>query len=322
MKNKKTIIGVDIGGTTCIVILGDETGKIFDRIVFATEVKKGKDYTIDKICREIKVLENKYQLTSKDISCIGISCGGPLDSYKGLILSPPNLPGWDEVPISKIISDKIGVKACLENDANASALAEWIYGAGKGYSNLIFLTFGTGLGAGLILDGRLYRGQKGLSGEVGHIRLANDGPVGHNKAGSFEGFCSGGGIAKMARQELTKQLTDQEIKEIFAKGINEITAQDIGIAATLGNKYAQEILAESGNYLGKGLSILMDIFDPQIIIIGGIYVRCQQFLEPYANSVVQKEVLPEIAKNCRIVPAKLGESIGDYASLSVARLHL
>ena len=130
---------------------------------------------------------------------IGISCGGPLDSKKGIIFSPPNLPGWDNVPITRILSDEFGVETALQNDANACALAEWLMGAERGHSNMIFLTFGTGMGAGLILNGRLYSGTNDLGGEVGHIRLAKTGPVGFGKAGSFEGFCSGGGIAQLAK---------------------------------------------------------------------------------------------------------------------------
>ena len=134
---------------------------------------------------------------------IGITCGGPLDSKKGLIMSPPNLPKWDKIPITKIIEDNFNVPVFLQNDANACALAEWRFGAGKGTNNMIFLTFGTGLGAGLILDGRLYAGTNNLAGEIGHIRLAKDGPLGYDKKGSFEGFCSGAGIARLAKKILS-----------------------------------------------------------------------------------------------------------------------
>ena len=133
--------------------------------------------------------------TLGDISAIGISCGGPLNSKKGVILSPPNLPGWDNIEIVNIIKDRLDVPAKLQNDANACALAEWKYGAGRGSNNMIFLTFGTGFGAGLILDGRLYNGVNCMSGEIGHVRLTEYGPVGYGKAGSCEGYCSGGGIA-------------------------------------------------------------------------------------------------------------------------------
>src|SRR5690606_15592063 len=132
------------------------------------------------------------------LAAIGISCGGPLDSRRGVILSPPNLPGWDRIPVVEVFQQAFKVPVALQNDANAGALAEWLWGAGRGSHNMIFLTFGTGMGAGLILNGQLYSGTNDLAGEVGHIRLAPDGPVGYGKAGSFEGFCSGGGIKQLA----------------------------------------------------------------------------------------------------------------------------
>ncbi len=312
----KKIIGIDIGGTKSAVILGTEAGLILDKAAFATEVDSGKDKTINRILLEIKNILVGNGLEHDEIKCIGISCGGPLDREEGIIYSPPNLPGWDEVHITEIISEATGIESYLENDANSSALAEWKFGAGQGYKNLIFLTFGTGLGAGLILNGDLYRGGNGLAGEIGHIRLTDGGPVGYNKAGSFEGYCSGGGIANLAGLILEKK----GLNEAFGKSLPEITARDVGLAAATGDKLAREILAESGKYLGRGLSILIDIFNPEIIIIGGIYVRCQEFLEHYAREAIKQEALTETRRNCEIKPAKLGEQIGDYAALSVAMM--
>ncbi|MDC3220003.1 ROK family protein, partial [Saprospiraceae bacterium] len=187
--NKRYFLGIDIGGTKCAVIAGMENMEILDRIQFLTETDKGAENTIINILDKVKSLIER--LNDYNLVAIGITCGGPLDSKTGLIMSPPNLPGWDKIPITKLIEDNFDVPVFLQNDANACALAEWRFGAGKGTNNMIFLTFGTGLGAGLILDGRLYAGTNDLAGEVGHIRLAEDGPLGYDKKGSFEGFCSG-----------------------------------------------------------------------------------------------------------------------------------
>ena len=168
-------IGIDIGGTKCAVVKGDLNG-ITDKISFATEGCEGT------LARIFDAVESLLPATA-----IGISCGGPLDDRRGVILSPPNLPGWDEVYITDMLRDRFSIPAYLCNDANACALAEWKFGAGRGSRNMIFLTFGTGLGAGLILDGRLYSGTSGMAGEVGHVRLDDDGPVGFGKRGSFEG---------------------------------------------------------------------------------------------------------------------------------------
>ena len=166
-------IGIDIGGTKCAVVLGDDT-HIEKKIKIATTT-----------CEE--TVENIVKAVS-EIGCgdaIGISCGGPLDFEKGIIMSPPNLVGWNDVHITEMMTDRFCVPAYLCNDANAGALAEWKYGAGKGTKNMIFLTFGTGFGAGIIFDGRLYKGTSGMAGEIVHIRLCDYGPVGYGKQGSI-----------------------------------------------------------------------------------------------------------------------------------------
>lgn len=197
----KNLIGLDIGGTKCAVLLGQLTGngeiKVLDKVVYATAEYATPDKMLPQLKFGISDLLKKNKLVYGDISSIGISCGGPLDSKRGVVLSPPNLPGWDEVYIVKYFEDQLSIPTAVQNDANACALAEWKFGAGRGTQNMIFLTFGTGLGAGLIIDGRLYSGTNDNAGEVGHIRLDNFGPVGYGKTGSFEGFCSGGGIANL-----------------------------------------------------------------------------------------------------------------------------
>ena len=183
--NRKCLLGFDIGGTKCAVILAQAEGnqiRIIKRVAFPTPA-------------EAKAAVLKFEATARTLladhgwepEAIGISCGGPLDSRRGVVLGPPNLPGWDNVPISKQFSTAFGVPAYLQNDANACAVAEWRWGAGRGVNSMVFLTFGTGMGAGLILNGRLYSGVSDQAGEVGHIRLAENGPTGHGKQGSFEG---------------------------------------------------------------------------------------------------------------------------------------
>ena len=200
------LIGLDIGGTKCAAVLGDRDGRVLARRAFLTAEESGWQGAIARLIAESRAL-----LGGETPEAVGISCGGPLDSEAGVILSPPNLPGWDHVPVAEIVSEALGAPAYLQNDANACALAEWLYGAGRGARNLIFLTFGTGLGAGLILDGRLYEGASGLAGEAGHIRLSPRGPVGYRKAGSFEGFCSGGGLSNLARMRLGEAVSAKEL---------------------------------------------------------------------------------------------------------------
>jgi glucokinase len=235
-------------------------------------------------------------------------------------MSPPNLPGWDDVHIVKLFREKYARPVSIQNDANACALAEWKFGAGRGYNNIIFLTFGTGMGAGLILNGRLYEGTNDNAGEVGHIRLDNLGPVGYGKAGSFEGFCSGGGIAQLARMKALEKLqTGQTVS--FCKSLNDIeyiTAKSVADEAEKGDPLAIEIWQLCGKYLGRGLSILIDILNPEIIVLGSIYVRSACLLQPALDESLVKEALHPSRIVCKIVPAALEENIGDYASLSIA----
>jgi len=301
-------IGIDIGGTKCAVVLGDEK-QILNKIRFDT-----KDYrhTIDEI------MEAVANVGVGD--AIGISCGGPLDSKRGVIMSPPNLPDWDDVHIVDMLTDKFGIPAYLCNDANACALAEWKYGAGKGTQNMVFLTFGTGLGAGLILDGRLYEGACGMAGEVGHIRLSDHGPVGYGKAGSFEGFCSGHGIAEIGRMVALECLQSGK-PAAFCKSASEldtITAKSIADFANGGDEDAKRVYAISGRMLGQGLSILVDILNPEAIVIGSVFTRAENLLRNHMEKILKQESLGASCGGCRILPAKLGESIGDFAALSVA----
>src|SRR4051812_20971960 len=201
---REVIAGIDIGGTKIAVGLADRDGQLLALSRFPPRVEPGPRRILDKAVNEIGKLLNE---SGARVVAAGVGCGGPLDSKRGLILSPPNLPNWDHIDVITPFRDRFGVPVALQNDANASALAEWKWGAGRGTRNMIFLTFGTGMGAGLILDGRLYAGTNDMAGEVGHIRLAAEGPVGYGKAGSFEGFCSGGGIAQLARQIADQRIT-------------------------------------------------------------------------------------------------------------------
>jgi glucokinase len=275
---------------------------------------------LPKLKNGISEILKKQKLSVMDIAAIGISCGGPLDSKKGVVMSPPNLPGWNEVHIVEYFENQFSIPASIQNDANACALAEWKFGAGRGTQNMIFLTFGTGLGAGLILDGKLYSGTNDNAGEVGHIRLENFGPIGYGKAGSFEGFCSGSGIAQLARIRAMEMFQMGE-NVSYCKGIEElqsITAQQVAEAANDGSSLALGVFETCGTYLGKGLSVLIDILNPECIVIGSIYIRASHLLIPSLEKALKMDSLPLARKVCRIVPAELDEQIGDIASLSVA----
>ncbi len=312
-------IGLDIGGTKCAVVIGNEHFTILRKIFFETRTdERGWEEILEEFKTHINSL--LLEFPQSRLKRIGISCGGPLDSVKGVIYSPPNLPGWDNVPIVKIFEDAYGVPTAIQNDANACALAEWLMGAGKGTRNMIFLTFGTGMGSGLILNGQLYAGTNDLGGEVGHMRLADNGPVGFGKAGSFEGFCSGGGIAQLARTVVLERL-GKNIPVGFCPTpelAENLDAKAVAIAAQEGDETALEIIRISGEYLGRGLAILVDVLNPQCIVIGSIFARNENLFRPHIDRILGLEAIPLSMEVCKIVPAALGDTIGDYAALCVA----
>lgn len=317
---KDNLLGIDIGGTKCAIVYGKRIGSDL-QIVDKTKIETTTvEETIRNIMSEAKRMMARFNLTAQTVRAVGISCGGPLDSKSGTVMSPPNLPGWDNIPIVKIIEEELGVRAGLQNDANACALAEWKFGAGRGTQNMIFLTCGTGLGAGIILNGSLYSGTNDNAGEVGHIRLTDDGPIGYGKEGSFEGYASGGGIAQLARS-----LAAEEIKKgghvswcPSLHDMENINAKLIAEAAGAGDKLALKVYETSATYLGKGLAMLIDILNPELIAIGSIYARNKGMMEPYVLDQISKEALEGARDVCKIVPAALGENIGDYAALSIA----
>lgn len=302
----KISAGLDIGGTKCAISTGEcaaDSIRILSREEFPTAGLSWRQ-VLDEFARRIEAISKSGG--DREVSAIGISCGGPLDSRAGIIMSPPNLPGWDDVRIVDFFSDRFKVPVHLQNDANACALAEYRFGAGRGTRNMVFMTFGTGLGAGIVIDGRLYSGTNDNAGEIGHIRLAPAGPLGYNKEGSAEGFCSGAGIARLAKIRKGLVLT---AKEIFAR-------------VRAGDPDCTEVFRESAEKLATILAFTIDILNPEVIALGGVFMRNADLFMKVVEPILEREALPLARKVCRIVPAGLGESVGDYAALAVAGIGL
>jgi len=297
----KISVGLDIGGTKCAISTGEcaaDSIRVLSREEFPTAGLSWRQ-VLDEFARRIEAMSGPG---GPDVSAIGISCGGPLDSRAGIIMSPPNLPGWDNVRIVDFFSERFKVPVNLQNDANACALAEYRFGAGRGTRNMVFMTFGTGLGAGIVIDGRLYSGTNDNAGEIGHIRLAPTGPLGYNKEGSAEGFCSGAGIARLAK---------------IRKGL-DLTAKEIFARVRAGDPDCTEVFRESAEKLATILAFTIDILNPEVIALGGVFMRNADLFMDIVEPILEREALPLARKVCRIVPAGLGESVGDYAALAVA----
>ena len=306
------LLGFDIGGTKCAVCIGrykGDTLKVENKQAIPTDLTVSPETMLSRLMTLADSL-----IEGESPRVVGVSCGGPLSSASGRVLGPPNLPGWNDVPVVALLNAHYGVPVALRNDADAGALAEWRFGAGKGCRHMVFLTFGTGLGAGLILNGKLYSGACDMGGEVGHVRLAEYGPVGYGKSGSFEGFCSGGGIAQIA-ELYARECRQQGRTPGYPKGAS---AKEVAEAARAGDLTALQVFDTCARQLGRGLSVLIDILNPERIVIGSLFGRCHDLLWEKTAAVIAAEALPASAAACQVVPASLGESIGDYAALAVA----
>ncbi|MGA9363559.1 MAG: ROK family protein [Bacteroidota bacterium] len=303
------IVGLDIGGTKTAVLVGTYDGEILHRLSSPTATEKGFQSSFNRICTSTKRALAWARKKRIQIDAISVSIGGPLDIQEGIIYSPPNLPGWNEIHLKEMLQKEFSLPAFIEHDGNAGALAEFFFGVGKGCRNIVFLTLGTGLGAGIILDGRIYRGTNDNAGEIGHMRIARTGPEAYGKKGSWEGYCSGTGMAKLARAMNPNRWKDT------------VSAQDIATAAKRGDQDALNVVTKSARFLGQGLAILADILNPEVIILGSLGVRLGNVLIRPALEEMEREATLRAFAACRVVPAALGEHIGDVAALMAAVYH-
>jgi glucokinase len=304
-----TILGIDIGGTKTAVVEGTFDGEILQREAIPTEGHRPFEESFSRIIE----LANKTITTAKenerDIRAISLSCPGPLKIEEGIFIDPPNLSGWHGARFKDYLIEKFSLPVYVEHDGNAGALAEFYFGAGRGRENLrhlIFLTCGTGMGAGIIVNGQILRGATDTAGEVGHIRLAEDGPKMFGKAGSWEGFAAGAGMVKLAVERFPNR---------FDK---EMPIRDLIDAAMRDEPEALAVIAEAGRMTGRGMALLVDILNPQLIVLGALGVVLGERFTKYAREELDKEALPQAAAAVEIVPAILGKQIGDVASLMAA----
>lgn len=305
---KSNIVGIDIGGTKCAI-----SHYVDGEVVEIGRIPTGE---FQDTFRHLGLLMDK--LPSLKNVHFGISCGGPLDIDAGRILNPPNLPTtWQHVEICSRVTEEFGGKATLMNDANACALAEWKFGGGRGCAHMAFLTSGTGMGAGLILNGRLYEGATGDAGEIGHVRLSSDGPIGFGKAGSVEGYTSGGGIVRLAMLHLERAKVPPPS---WAQSPHTLTTKQIADAAHAGDSTARAIMGEAGGHLGEALAILIDLLNPERVVIGGFYPHCRALMDRTMRESLAREALASAVARCEILPSQLGDTIGSYGAVA-AVLH-
>ncbi|MBI1761289.1 MAG: ROK family protein [Acidobacteria bacterium] len=305
-----TILGLDVGGTKTAMVEGTRAGVILQRHEIATEA--GRPFAevfprLGELMQQVITVATQQQ---RRIAAISVSIGGPLRIAAGVLLNPPHLPGWHGVALkARLAAAFPHLPVFIEHDGNAGALAEFHFGAGRGRADLrhlIFLTFGTGLGAGLIVNGSVLHGASDTAGEVGHLRLAWAGPIGFGKAGSWEGFASGAGLVELAHQLFPARWPRATpIREL----VNAMLADD---------PQALAVAAEAGQWMGRGLALLVDTLNPQLIVLGSLAVVLGERVLAPARRALAEEALPPAVAACEIVPAALGARIGDVAALMAA----
>ena len=272
----------------------------------------------ERLVRLLHSLMKRCAVDMGALSCIGVGCGGPLDSETGIVYSPPNLPGWDAYPLREKLEDHFGAPACVDNDANAAALGEQRFGAGRGYRNIFYITMSTGIGAGLILDGKIYRGTDYSAGEFGHIVMARGGPKCNcGGRGCLEALASGTAIAKRARRGIGRE-PESLLAKRFLSGKKVLSAKDVVDAARHGDPLSEKILLDAAVYMGLGITSAIHMLNPDIVIIGGGLSLAGKILFDPIRQTVTERAQKHLAGHVPIVPAILGKKVGLYGALAVA----
>ena len=319
---KEHVVGIDIGGTKLATVVADKTGHILGKVRKPTHSEKGPEYAIGLLFDMVREVVSQVGLEQTSISAIGVSCGGPLDTKTGIVYSPPNLPGWDALPLKALLESEFQVPVIIENDANASALAEFRFGGGRGYSAVLYMTMSTGIGGGIVIDGQVYHGANDSAGEVGHQILLPNGPrCGCGKRGCLEALCSGPAIARRAQAALQKQRKSGKSPTALltlADGrIETIKSEHVLAAARTGDALALELVQETAYYMGWGIANLVNILNPDIVLLGTIAVAAGDLLLDPIRETVSKFAMTRPAEAVHIAPAQLGDALGDLAAVAL-----
>lgn len=320
---KAHVVGIDIGGTKLATVVADRTGHILGKVRKPTLAERGPEYALELLFDMVRETVSLAGLEQDAISAIGVSCGGPLDTKTGIVYSPPNLPGWDALPLKTKLESEFQVPVTIENDANASALAEYRFGGGRGYNAVLYMTMSTGIGGGIVIDGHIYHGANDSAGEVGHQILLPDGPpCGCGKRGCLEALCSGPAIARRAQAAMQAQITEAKtsattLLNLAGGGIEDVKSEHVLTAARAGDALALQLINETAYYMGWGIANLVNILNPDIVLLGTIAIAAGDLLLDPIRKTVSEFAMPRPAETVKIAPAQLGEALGDLAAIAL-----
>jgi glucokinase len=309
--NEQAAAGIDIGGTKIAVALENEAGAKLAARRFPTEVRLGPERILENICRAI---EEMLAETGAKLAAVGIGCPGPMDIERGLVLSPANLPDWIDFPIVELIKERFGVPVALDNDANAAALGEYFYGAGRGFKDVFYVTISTGIGGAIICDGRIHHGLQAGAGEIGHTIVEADGVRCRcGTRGCLETIASGTGIARRMRETLAAENGKP------VENFGEITAETVVERVRGGDAAARKIWDETIKYLAVGIGNAVTLIAPEAVIIGGGVAEAGELLLEPLRQAIGKNVTMLPIEKVEILKASLGSESGVCGALMLAR---
>ena len=320
-KPELPVLAIDLGGTKIIAAIISDKGQVMAREYYLTLAEEGPQPVIGRVLSAIDHLLDSRNMDLSELHSISLATAGAIDIDKGLVTLSPKLPGWYNVPLRDIVKDKHRINTFLINDASAAALGEYYFGAGRGVNNLILITLGTGIGGGVIINGKLYSGPCGSAGEIGHTTIDVNGPrCSCGNVGCLEMLASGTAVA----QEAIKRISQGEkssLVEIVGGKVGDITAEAVGVAAKDGDSLALEVILRAATYLGVGMVNVVNIFNPEMIIVGGGMAQMGDLLLNTARQVVKERAFPLSTQAVRIVTAQLGDNAGVLGAAVFARQH-
>jgi glucokinase len=304
------VLGIDLGGTKILSAVSDSEGKMLSRDHSITPAVKGTEAVIQSITESVHRALEQASVDISELDAVGVGVPGLASPETGILFTSPNLPGWRDVPVRDILERKLGKKTFLINDANAAALGELHFGAARGAHDFIYVTISTGIGGGIVIDGDIYTGTLGAAGEVGHMTIDDKGPLCNcGNRGCWETLASGTALAREARHRI-KQGVKTRILDYADGDIEEVTAQVIHAAAVHGDSLAKELITQTGYYVGVGLANLINIFNPELIVIGGGLANIGDMLLGPAYEVAEERAFGPALRAVRLAPAELGRDSG------------
>jgi glucokinase len=312
------ILGIDLGGTKILTSVVDPQGKMLSRDHSVTPAAKGPEGVIEAIVASAHRAIEGASITKDRVSGIGVGAPGLNDPGSGVLFTSPNLPGWEDVPLRDIIQERLGKRTFLINDGNAAALGEGYFGAAKGVAHFVYVTISTGIGGGIVIDGKIYNGFKGMAGEIGHMTISDEGPLCKcGNQGCWEALASGTALAKETRRRI--DLGEHTTILGLAEGkIENVTAQIVHSAAEQGDPLASELILRTAHYFGVGLANLVNILNPEMIVIGGGLSNMGDRLLKPAYEVVEKRAFQRAYRTVRFVRAALGRNSGVLGAAAFA----